>query len=536
MKCLWKTVAVCGMVWGILLLAGCRTKDSRTEEQTIDQVENTELESSREITIYSIGPETEVMTDYSQNQMIQWLEQQYDVHISFRHSELLADSEKQDVEEMIQNGAYCDILFLRDENSYKGGVKTAVEDGIFWNLTDYVQKYMPNYYEWIQSDEELRRMAYDDDGKIVGLRVLSYNAVEQKVEEQMSAGGMIVRGDWLDEAGLELPVTYQDWEEMLTVFKERYGCSQPLYFPGKGYSEMSPGFSSGFGAIPKMQMNGKQVEYGPMTEGWKAYVTTMHEWYEKGLIGSEYVTNNSYGIDRSACEKEETGAMLCVWTWVDSMEKAISKDADFRAVPYPVLQEGQVAQAGDPESILNEKSVYITTKVSKEDLPWLLGLLDQLYDKQTALELAYGIEGDTYTLDAQGQPQLTDKILQNPDGYAINEATDLYLMPVNLMLLKDWSREFSGISAENMEMITTWDGDGTDLYVPNIQLTTAEEEIYNQIMNEVNTVVEEMTNRMIVGAVDIETGWDTYIQTLQDLGIQEAVDAYQAAYNRYIHR
>lgn len=70
MKCLWKTVAVCGMVWGILLLAGCRTKDSRTEEQTIDQVENTELESSREITIYSIGPETEVMTDYSQNQMI----------------------------------------------------------------------------------------------------------------------------------------------------------------------------------------------------------------------------------------------------------------------------------------------------------------------------------------------------------------------------------------------------------------------------------------------------------------------------------
>ncbi len=28
---------------------------------------------------------------------------------------------------------------------------------------------------------------------------------------------------------MELPVTYDDWEDMLTLFKEKYGCEQPYY-------------------------------------------------------------------------------------------------------------------------------------------------------------------------------------------------------------------------------------------------------------------------------------------------------------------
>lgn len=539
----------------ILIMSAAACTDTAFDENTEKgTVENTEKEtvfpaetqahgfreeSGKTISVYCLGPDGITIWDYTQNETVQRLEERYGVKFSFFHP--IWENSSKELEEMFRKGDYCDIIYLNGtasgQETYKGGAGAAVSDGVFWDLTDYVQLYMPNYCKWIHSDEELLRMAYDDDGRICGLQVLLYDAVEQEVTESMAVGGLMVRGDWLDASGLDAPVTYQDWEEMLTVFRDKYGCSQPLYISGKGYSTASPGFSSGLGAIPIMQMKGGTVEYGPMTEGWRAYVALMHDWYEKGLIGSEYIANDKlFGIDTDACISEETGAGLCVWSWVDGIEEAISQEADFRAVQYPVTEEGQTAQGGDPVAAQGTRSIHITTAVTKEELPGLLSMLDDFYDADMAFELAYGTEGDTYTRDGDGKPEFTDKILCNEGGFSASVAMDTYLMPVNLMPLRDWSRELNGISEENLEMCRIWDRDGHDLYVPPVTLSTAEQEIYDIIMKDVEDYVEEMTNKMIVGAVDIESAWDMYVRTLQDMGIEEAVAAYQAAYNRYVHR
>ena len=75
----------------------------------------------------------------------------------------------------------------------------------------------------------------------------------------------------------------------------------------------------------------------------------------KRLIGSEYVVNDSYGIDEQACITGETGAMLCVYHKVDEIEAVISETADFCAVQYPVQREGQVAQAKDRTTVPGER-------------------------------------------------------------------------------------------------------------------------------------------------------------------------------------
>lgn len=530
----------------ILTAAACADTNAKKNEEE-GTISGTEAEahglgeaSRKTISIYCLGPDGITMSDYSQNETIQRLEEQYGVEFSFHHP-IVWENSSDELEEMFRKGDYCDIIYSNglttDKDAYKGGAGAAVSDGVFWDLTDYVQLYMPNYSQLIQSDEELYRLAHDDDGRICGLQVFLYDAVEQQVEESIAVGGMMVRGDWLDESGLEAPVTYQDWEEMLTIFRDKYGCSQPLYISGKGYSTASPGFSSGLGAICSMQMNGSRVEYGPVTEGWRSYVALMHDWYEKGLIGSEYIANDRlFGIDTNACIAEETGAGVCVWSWVDGIEQAISGGADFRAVQYPVMEEGQTAQGGDPIAAQGNRAIHITTAVPEEELPQLLSMLDDFYDVDTAFALAYGIEGDTYIRNAEGKLEFTDKILRNEGGFSASIAMDTYLMPVNLMPLRDWSRELNGISEENLEMCRIWDRDGHGLYVPPVTLSAAEQETYDVIMKDVEDYVEEMTNKMIVGAVDIESTWPSYVQTLQDMGIEDAVAAYQAAYNRYVHR
>ena len=524
-----------GIIYTFLV---CSVSCSRTSQngQSPDTVgENAgDTDSALEISVFYPEDTGSAVVDYSENETIRRLEETYNIKFEFYHGKW--GEEKSAVEAMFSSGDYCDLVYLTEELSYKGGDEGALKDGAFWDLTELVREYMPNYYTLIQSDESLRRAAYNDDGQIVGLLVIPYNVARKTISSGTSIGGMIVRQDWLEASGLDLPATYDDWEEMLTVFRDKYDCPQPLYISSLGYTEKSPGFSAGLGALPSMQMNGDQVEYGPATEGWKAYVTLMHDWYEKGLIGAEYIVNDVNGIDVQACVEEETGAMLCVYHMVEAVEEKIGDGADFAAVQYPVLTEGQISQARDRSDVLGSRKIYVTTAVSQEELPVILNIVDQFYDMDNAMELTYGVEGDTYVCGDGGQIEFTEKMTNNPLGYTFLQAAEAYLFPSNLMALKDLERELSVVSAEDHQMCETWSKDGESLYVPMVTLTSAEKDCYDRIMMDAEPYVRDMTSRMIVGAADIETQWEEYVRTLKAMGIDDAVKCYQDAYNRYIHR
>ena len=48
------------------------------------------------------------------------------------------------------------------------------------------------------------------------------------------------------------------------------------------------------------------------------------------------------------------------------------------------------------------------------------------------------------------------------------------------------------------------------------------------------TYKEEMKARFIMGKDDIDEYWDTYIQTLKDMGIDDVLAIEQAKYDRYV--
>ena len=42
-----------------------------------------------------------------------------------------------------------------------------------------------------------------------------------------------------------------------------------------------------------------------------------------------------------------------------------------------------------------------------------------------------------------------------------------------------------------------------------------------------------MNAAFLTGQIDIDTEWDTFIKTLYDMGLQDVIDVYQAALDRY---
>ena len=70
---------------------------------------------------------------------------------------------------------------------------------------------------------------------------------------------------------------------------------------------------------------------------------------------------------------------------------------------------------------------------------------------------------------------------------------------------------------------------------PNVTPTAEESEEYSTIMNEVETYRDEMTNKFILGTESLDN-FDQYVETLNSLGLQRAIEIEDAALERYNER
>ena len=104
---------------------------------------------------------------------------------------------------------------------YAKGADGAIEDDIFIRLNELIDEYAPYYKRARESSEDTMRDTISDEGNIVSFYVLN-------TENVYSGMGYMTRKDLLDQAGLDIPETYDDWYEMLTAYKNM-GVEIPCY-------------------------------------------------------------------------------------------------------------------------------------------------------------------------------------------------------------------------------------------------------------------------------------------------------------------
>jgi putative aldouronate transport system substrate-binding protein len=88
---------------------------------------------------------------------------------------------------------------------------------------------------------------------------------------------------------------------------------------------------------------------------------------------------------------------------------------------------------------------------------------------------------------------------------------------------------------EQKAAIETWMKADNSRLMPVISPTAEESTRYASIMNDVNTYYEEMVNKFIMGVEPI-SGFDKFVETIQGMGIEEAVKIQQAALDRFNSR
>lgn len=466
-------------------------------------------------------------TDWNDNEFYQEMERRTGVHLEF---EMVSSADYQtNFNLMIASGNLADMIYV-GASYYAEGVDAAIDDGYFLDLTDLVDEYMPNYERIRTSDVQYELLSTTDSGRLGAV-------YELRQSKQGPWLGLWIRQDWLDDLGLETPVTFDDYHEVLTAFKNEKGATAPLILNFSGSDGEFGTMSGGLNVLNSWQLDetGK-VNFGPYMDAWKEYVTIMHQWYTEGLIDPDFMATDERTADMAKVVTGASGLFAALYT-MPSVYEAASEDPNMNLAPVnpPVMNEGD-------EGHIRLRDSYTSgnTAISADSENWEVALrwLDYLYTEEGALLANYGVEGDTFEFDENGEPVFTDKILNNENGWTMTQTVASYLCPsAGIANWSDWTRELAGVPEKDQACYDVWSEFSDDWRLPSsVTLTQDESTERAALYADISTIVKEQTAQFISGALDIEENWDAYISALEASGIERAIEITQAAYDRYLAR
>lgn len=466
-------------------------------------------------------------TDWNDNEFYQEMERRTGVHLEF---EMVSSADYQtNFNLMIASGNLADMIYV-GASYYAEGVDAAIDDGYFLDLTDLVDEYMPNYERIRTSDVQYELLSTTDSGRLGAV-------YELRQSKQGPWLGLWIRQDWLDDLGLETPVTFDDYHEVLTAFKNEKGATAPLILNFSGSDGEFGTMSGGLNVLNSWQLDetGK-VNFGPYMDAWKEYVTIMHQWYTEGLIDPDFMATDERTADMAKVVTGASGLFAALYT-MPSVYEAASEDPNMNLAPVnpPVMNEGD-------EGHIRLRDSYTSgnTAISADSENWEVALrwLDYLYTEEGALLANYGVEGDTFEFDENGEPVFTDKILNNENGWTMTQTVASYLCPsAGIANWSDWTRELAGVPEKDQACYDVWSEFSDDWRLPSsVTLTQDESTERAALYADISTIVKEQTAQFISGALDIESNWDAYISALEASGMERAIEITQAAYDRYLAR
>lgn len=473
------------------------------------------------------GNLTSYMESFEQHPAFQAAQEATGVKLSFNAPSM--ENAALQFELMVASDDFTDLV-VSFGDMYVGGVTSAYEDDLIYDVAPYLADNAPDYLRVIDSNEDYQSFAYEQDGAMLGVYgvyLYDFSSV---------TNGIFIRQDWLEDLNLEAPVTYDDWYEVLTAFKNEKNASAGLLLPNGSESQgatYAGGYqTAGYSTDARMsgghffQVDG-QVTSSLIDENYHDYLTMLHQWYDEGLIYRDFYSNETRDILDSLLYDNQVGIFDGKVDYITRYESGdTSGTISLMGIANPVKNEGDLSGFGN--YVEEKSSVCITTSCEEPELA--LQWLNYFFTEEGVLLCNYGEEGISYEFGADGTPEFTDLILHNEDPeLQFGNVTRLYLLDEVLPTVYDQTRELAAYSEKEQEAISVWSDTKEARYtMPSVTISTEENEELSQILVDVETYASECIIKFIIGDLDLGE-WDRFVSTMKDLGIERCIEIYQEA-------
>lgn len=434
---------------------------------------------------------------------------------------------------MIASGDYTDILSSME--FYNTGLEGAVEEGIVQDLADVLPKACPTYWSYLSSNTNTLMRAYTDSGYMPAILVLTPEVGQEVV-------GPVLRGDWLADFGMEIPKTYDDLYAYIEKANTEYGAIFEMTSSAGMMAELAYGMNIEIGGYT---VEDGEVIYGASQEGFKDYLKFMNKLFENKLIPQDFFADTSEDLSSKARLDFGLGtnSLLSVAAnnTSDIMMNVTDEDFSMAVLPF-VSVDGTIENHVGPDTLTNtvKDSDPWCFNAELEDIDPLLELVEYLFSDEGYLLTNYGVEGETYTM-VDGKPQYTDLIINNPDGLSYFFASYVYVTNAAsgfFPYINDMEKTYYEFNDNQWQVYEDLKSLSDCAYnYPSFAVMDAEESSeYSSIESDLSTYAESAILEFIVGTTDIDEGFDTYVDTLYEMGLQDLIDLKQAAYDRAMER
>lgn len=435
--------------------------------------------------------------------VVQELNKQFNVELE------VVEAKSTDEQQMSMLYATGDIPnhFLVSAN----GIANVIDQGLVRTIpVDLMQEVAPNLWESTMKNYPLlEQMSIYKDGELL--------AIPQGTRELFPM--TVVRTDWLNKLGLEVPTNLDEFKEVARQFTENdpdgNGKDDTYGFPvTNGYYNVYTlaaafGFSLPGGTVKDdswlVDEEGKLLK-AQVSQNFKDFSAYLADLYEKGYIYPDVNVKDDEAIFSDGIVGMKTAG------WTAFMPKY--RPSDWYAMTFTKNPEATtdylpplVGPSGEEAVYENQSSVWRYTAIGKdtsdEQLKKILEIMDtQLVDMEVHNLIWRGKEGEHFTVDENGMAVLTEAYSSKEKQAEVG---------LKFFIVNNRNEEQMNLSFGREAQLQREEQAG---YKTKEQLIPSGTILESVKLHgaDVKKVEEEFFLNVVTGIWDIESEWDSYLE------------------------
>lgn len=464
---------------------------------------------------------------YDELDVVNWWKEAVGVEIEWNTP--AASMEKEQFNIMLASGDLPDLINFNFTN-YTGGAVALYNEGVLIRLDEYnMDTYAPNLLSFLGATPEFLKAAKDDEGH------LYYFPITKQGTVQLATTGPLLRADILKDLGYEnLPTKIDEWDEILRAVKAKYPDVAPHIAT---WDKLRSAFQPAWGVGEEdwyVDESGK-VHYAYTEDAYKDFLMKMNEWFADGLIEANLAQNQDTDIDTAM---SAGAAFSCIASGGNGIGAYIDANADnetfsVAGCQYPTL-DGSYAKftGGWPF----DRQVGITPACKEPEIA--MRVLDFGFSEEGANLINWGKEGTSFFINDAGEREFYDEVIHNPDGLSVDASMAMHSMrhikgpapyiSLEPVFLANYEKPEQKAACKLWADTTDWNYRS----FPPVSYTDQESDDFANIMADIETYADSMSMKFVLGTESFDN-WDTYVTTIENFGIDNALAIQQAATDRF---
>ncbi|MEG6611509.1 hypothetical protein V6C42_01365 [Pseudoclostridium thermosuccinogenes] len=343
-----------------------------------------------------------------------------------------SDDYTQKLNLMVASDEVPEIFFGANDSYTRTIYEKLGQSGKIWDVADIIKDY-ENIYNLVYPELNLFKTK---DGKnyFIPTQTGRGNDVLHDIPN-----GLFVRKDFLDQLGMDYPDTPEEFKEYLKrsineikvngqpvtglVLGENLDGIQKLYepfFPLVGQHE-----SYKLPFDPKDGYKIKNYLYNDSPELIEA-AKYIYSLAKEGLLDKETLTLKQAMIQEKASSGLAAAISVAYWDMNTYGDNAKQTVPNIMYVAPPTMYASEKVKESRLADWTNWvgswSTVIINKKVDEEALRHFLAVMDYMATEEGQLLVQYGIEGESYVLNAEGKVEMTSEFLEKTNNMDWNKA------------------------------------------------------------------------------------------------------------------